>query len=256
MLLTIDIGNTNILLGLFEGEDLEHSWRLSTSEKRTRDELGIYIYNLLHQAKIDPAGLKGAMVSSVVPTLNTKLSAALKKYFRIKPLFLTYKSNLGISLKFDEPATAGPDRIANCIGGYELYGGPILIIDFGTATTFDLVSEKGEFIGGAIAPEMYMTAQNLFGKAALLPAVDLDLPTSVIGKDTAQNLNAGFVLGFIDLITGLIRRFRDEFADDLTVISTGGKGELLSRYVDDIESYQPFLTLKGLRIAWGRNRPT
>ncbi len=255
MLLTIDIGNTNILLGLFDGDDLKHSWRLSTDKKRTRDELGIYIYNLLHEAKIDPTKLKGAIASSVVPTLNTKLSAALKKYFNINPLFLTYKSNLGISLKFDEPANAGPDRIANCIGGYELYGGPILIIDFGTATTFDLVSEKGEFIGGAIAPEMYMTAQNLIDKAALLPAVELDLPTSVIGKDTAQNLNAGFVLGFIDLVTGLIRRFRNEFSNDLKIISTGGKGEFLSQHVEKIENYEPFLTLEGLKIAWGRNRP-
>lgn len=254
MLLTIDIGNTNILLGLFEGGDLEYSWRLSTDKRRTRDELGIYIYNLLQEAQIDTAGLKGAMVSSVVPPLNTKLSAALKKYFNIHPLFLTYRSKLGISLKVDEPANAGPDRIANCIGGYELYGGPLLIIDFGTATTFDLVSKKGEFMGGAIAPEMYMTAQNLIDKAALLPAVELVLPSSVIGKDTAQNLNAGFVLGFIDLVTGLIRRFRSESANDLRVISTGGKGELLTRQVDEIERYDPFLTLKGLKIAWGRNR--
>lgn len=254
MLLTIDVGNTNILLGLFKEDELLNSWRLSTNKKKTGDELGIYLSNLIREAQIDPEKIEGAMVSSVVPPLNSKLAHATRKYFDVKPLFLTYKSDLGLSLEFDEPANAGPDRIANCVGGYNLYGGPILIVDFGTAITFDLVSEKGDFLGGAIAPEMYITAENLFHKAALLPAVELDKPESVIGKNTVENINAGFVLGFVDLVTGLIRRFKREYATNLKVIATGGKGVLLSRLIDEIETYDPFLTLKGLRITWNRNR--
>jgi type III pantothenate kinase len=246
MLLTVDIGNTNILVGLFRGEDLIEHWRLATEKNRTPDEIGLLMLSLFREVKIKPQ-VEDIIISSVVPPLNNKFVGAFEKYFKRTPKFLSFDSAL-IKMDVEEPSAVGSDRIANSIAGYHIYGGPILIIDFGTAVTFDLVSEEGVFLGGAIAPEMELAASALFHKAALLPMVELELPESVIGKNTQDNIKAGFVLGFIDMIRGLIDRFKEHYPN-LKVIATGGKGEIFYKNIEAIEKYDPFLTLRGLMIA-------
>lgn len=251
MLLVCDIGNTNTVIGLFQGDELIEHWRLATEENRTPDEWGLFMQNLLKGVNVEPEGVEAVVVSSVVPSLNSKFVLAVEKYFHKTPKFLD-STFPHIEMDVEEPVAVGADRIANSIAGFHIYGGPILVIDFGTAVTFDLVSEQGVFLGGAIAPEMGLTAGALFQKAALLPAVGLDLPESVIGKNTRDNIRAGFVLGFIDMIKGLIDRFKGEYHPALKVIATGGKAELFYRNIAAIEEYDPFLTLKGLMIAWSR----
>ncbi len=251
MILVCDIGNTNIVLGIFAGEELVEQWRLTTEIDRTADELGLFIRSLLGGVGVEPRQVDGVLVSSVVPQMNSKFTTAVKKYLQKTPEFLT-ASSACLAMDVDDPTTVGPDRIANTIAGFALYGGPLLIIDFGTAVTFDLMSEEGVFVGGAIAPEMNLAAAALIQHAALLPAVDLTLPESVIGKNTKTNIQAGVLLGFIDLVSGLIERFKREYRSDLKVIATGGKGELFFRNIDAIEEYDPFLTLRGIMIAWSK----
>jgi type III pantothenate kinase len=235
MLLVLDVGNTNIVLGLFHDDALVHQWRVTTDRNRTDDELRLTTRSLLAEAQINPSDITGVAIASVVPSLNLPLTAAFE------------------SLTQGE---VGADRIANCIAAHTLYGGPILVLDFGTATTFDLVADDGRFLGGAIAPEMRLAARALTERAAQLHSVELKIPESVIGKNTATNIQAGVVLGYLDLVDGLIRRFRDEVGEPLQVIATGGKGEMFYQNLNSIPLYDPVLTLKGLRIWWSHNHNT
>ncbi|MBN1858223.1 type III pantothenate kinase [Candidatus Bipolaricaulota bacterium] len=249
MLLTLDIGNTHIVVGLFEGPRLAAHWRLMTDRNRTSDELRLDIRGLLGEANVDGSRIVGIAVSSVVPSLNQPLLDGLGA-FSDAPIRFLSAANSPILLHVDDPRSVGADRIANCIGAHHLIDGPALVIDFGTAVTFDLVSETGAFLGGAIAPEMLLAARALFDRAAQLHAVVLDVPPSVVGKTTEANLQAGIVLGFLDLVDGLIKRFRREVDGALTVISTGGRGKLFAEQLSGIETYVPFLTVDGLRLWW------
>lgn len=252
MLLAIDVGNTNITIGLFKGSKLIGEWRLSTNQQKTRDELGLRIKSLLQTGE-DPSLVPDAIaISSVVPYLNKALQEGLKKYIGPTPVFLHPPTNGIIKINTDEPQFVGPDRIANCIAGWYKYNTSCLIIDFGTATSFDLVSENGEFLGGAIAPEMEIALQTLYKRAALIPEIELSLPQKVIGKTTSESLNSGFVLGFISLIEGMIKRFKREYSEKLRVMATGGKGEIFFRQIDEIEIYEEYLALEGLRIWWSK----
>ena len=252
MLLVLDVGNTNIVLGLFHGEDLMHQWRVTSDRNRTADELRLTLRSLLAEANVDPANITGVAIASVVPSLNQPLAAAFEPLVSGKVAFLTAGTS-PIALDVEAPHTVGADRIANCIAAHTLYGGPILVLDFGTATTFDLAAEDGRFLGGAIAPEMRLAAQALTERAAQLYSVELSVPESVIGKNTATNIQAGVVLGYLELVDGLIRRFRQEVGTPLQVIATGGKGEMFYQNLDSIELYDPFLTLKGLRLWWNQH---
>ena len=247
MLLVLDVGNTNTVVGLFREDDLIRRWRLSTRREQTDDEFRLTIRSLLADAKIEAGEIAGVAIASVVPSLNGPLQAALAGLTRAGINFLTPDTS-PIVLDVETPATVGADRIANCLAAHALHGGPALVVDFGTATTFDLVAEDGRFLGGAIAPEMTLAGKALTDRAAQLASVALTVPQSVIGKTTAANIQAGVVLGFLDLVDGLIHRFADEMGPDLRVIATGGKGELFYRHIDAIERYDPALTLKGLRI--------
>jgi len=242
MLLTIDVGNTTTSIGLFAGSELKEHFRLSTLRERTPDEWGMGIAGLIGRPNVE-----GVMICSVVPPLNARLTEGIKKHLGQEARFLDYRSS-PIELAVEEPAAVGPDRIANSIAAQRIYGVPTLVIDFGTATTFDLVDEK--FLGGAISPEMELTAEMFVRRTALLPKVELRPPKTVIGKDTAENIRAGFVLGFIELIGGLIRRFQGEYPQKLKVVATGGKGELFYHEIAAISEYDPYLTLRGLQIAW------
>jgi type III pantothenate kinase len=254
MLLVLDIGNTNTVVGLFRGSDLVHRWRLSTQREQTDDEFRLTIRSLLVDAEIDAGQIAGVAIASVVPSLNTPLKGALAALTSASIDFLSPDTS-PIVLDVETPGSVGADRIANCLAAHALHGGPALVIDFGTATTFDLADVDGRFLGGAIAPEMTLAGKALTDRAAQLASVELAVPESVIGKTTAANIQAGVVLGFLDLVDGLIRRFVEEMGADLRVIATGGKGELFYRHIDAIERYDPALTLKGLCIWERQSKP-
>lgn len=249
MILAYDIGNTNIVVGLLDGERIIGRWRFTTRRERTPDEMRFEVRNVLAEAGVSAADIRGVAVASVVPALNPALDAGLRSLIDCEVLWLDARTS-PIQLDVDEPWSVGADRIANCVAGHALYGGPLLVIDFGTAVTFDLVSKEGAFLGGAIAPEMRLAADALTERAAQLFSVSLDVPETVVGRTTASNLRAGLVLGFFDLVAGLISRFRSEVDPSLRVLATGGKGKLYHDHIDSIEFYDPDLTLKGLRLCW------
>ncbi len=251
MLLVYDIGNTNIVVGLFDADRLIGHWRLTTDPLRTADELRLSARSILDEAGIDGDGIAGVAVASVVPSLNAPLKDGLRPLIEGEIRFLT-PANSPIPLRVDRPDTVGPDRIANSLAAFSFYGGPVLVLDFGTAVTFDLVGKDGSFLGGAISPGMHLAAGALVERAALLHSVELTPPSSVIGKTTAENIRAGVVLGYLSLVDGLIARFKAEVKGDLKVVATGGMGRLFHRELPAIEDYDPFLTLKGLAIAWSR----
>ncbi len=249
MLLTYDVGNTNIVVGLFDNDTLVAHWRFASARNRTGDELRLTTRSLLAEAHVDPSDISGIAVASVVPSLNAPLRRGLASLIN-GPVQLLNADSSPIPLRVEQPHNVGADRIANCIAGHAIHGGPLLVLDFGTAINFDLVSKEGEFLGGAIAPEMRLAARALTETAAQLHSVEWTIPESVIGKNTERNLQAGVVLGYLDLVAGLIERFRTECDCDLTVVATGGKGELFQHQLDAIEFYEPFLTLIGLRQWW------
>ncbi len=250
MLLVLDVGNTQTVVGLLSDAEIAQPWRIATDRNRTSDELRLLLGGLLREAGIDRRSLSGAAVASVVPSLNGPLHCALSSLGVPCVRFLTPAIS-PILLDVSAPQTVGADRIANCLAAHALVGGPALVLDFGTATTFDLVGEDGRFLGGAIAPEMALTARALTERAAQLYAVELTVPASVIGKDTASNLQAGVVLGFLDLVSGLIARFVRECGHpSLPVLATGGKGALFAEQLDAISRYEPWLTLRGLQLWW------
>jgi len=249
MILVCDVGNTQTVLGVFDGDDLTEHWRLSTDRNRTGDEFAILVRSLLHDVGLDD-DVSDVIVSSVVPSLRRTLRDGLSTVSGMAPRFLT-PATAAVRLDVSEPHAVGADRIANTIAAYALYGGPCLVIDFGTAMNFDLIGADGAFLGGAIAPEMQLAATALTERAAQLHSIPLDVPPSVIGKTTAENLQAGIVLGYLDLVDGLIRRFRACFDESLRVIATGGKARRFAEQLDAVDEYAPFLTLHGLRI-WGR----
>jgi len=251
MLLVYDIGNTNIVVGLFDGDRLLGHWRFTSDAVRTADELHLNARSILEEAGVDGKQIAEVAVASVVPSLNGPLKEGLEPLVDGRIRFLT-PLNSPISLRVDQPESVGADRIANSLAAHAIYGGPVLVLDFGTAVTFDLVAEDGSFLGGAIAPEMHLAAAAMVERAALLHSVELTPPSSVIGKTTAENIRAGVVLGYLALVDGLIARFKEEASPTLKVVATGGRGELFFRHLDAIEAYDPFLTLKGLAIAWSR----
>jgi len=248
MLLVADVGNTNITLGLFQGETLKADWRLASGSHRTPDELGVAIESMVKRV-VEVERVRGVMASSVVPRLNEALDFAFNRYVHQRPVFLS--ADMGVMpLDVPAPDSVGSDRICDCLAGYELYGGPLLIVDFGSATTFHLVSADGAFLGGAIAPQMKAAAATLFSNAAQLHEVTLDAPESVVGKTTDDNLRSGIVLGYLDLVGGLIARFKREVSEPLKVVATGGKGGFFHANLDAIDVYEPNLTMIGLRLAW------
>lgn len=249
MLLALDVGNTNITIGCFDGESIRKTWRISTTQILTPDEVGLKIRSLLSTSRIGPADITEAVISSVVPYLNKRLSTGLERYLNVSPTFLRPVGNGLVELKVDEPQEVGADRVANIIASREIYGGPGLIIDFGTATSFELYSGEGDFLGGAIAPEMETALEALVERAALLPEIELSLPKGPVGKTSIDNINSGFVLGFISMIEGMIQRFKEASeGENLIVVATGGKGELFAKEIEEIEHYEEDLVLEGLKL--------
>jgi len=254
-LLVIDVGNTNTVLGVFQGTQLRAQWRLTTNRAQTGDEYGILIRNLFALDGIQADQIAGIMVSSVVPPLNALLEEMAQKYFHLKALFLGPGTRTGVAIHYENPQEVGADRIANSVAAFEKYGGPCVIVDFGTAITFDVVSEKGEYLGGVIAPGLGISSDALFARTARLPRVEIRDPQRVIGTNTVGSIQSGLFYGAVGTVDGILDRLYAELGPQTKSIATGGQAALVagaSKYKLPLE---PALTLEGLRIIYERNLP-
>jgi type III pantothenate kinase len=250
-ILVVDLGNTNIVLGVYRGDTLLNSWRLATARERTADEYGILARQLVGHPK--ELSLEGAMIASVVPPLNGAMTFMVQKYFGIEPLFVEPGIKTGIAVHVDNPLEVGADRIVNCAAAHHEFGGPTIIVDFGTATTFDVVTENAEFVGGVIAPGLNISAEALFARAARLPRVDLRKPDRVIGTNTVVNMQSGIYFGYLGLVDGILSRIKKE-VPARKVVATGGLAAIFADDSEHIDTVDPELTLKGLKIIYDRNR--
>src|SRR6266550_4079408 len=250
-LLVVDVGNTNVVLGIYRDDELAGSWRLATARERTADEYGILAKQLIGDFA---AALDGAIVSSVVPPLNRAFAWMIEQHFGIEPLFVEPGVKTGIAIHVDNPQEVGADRIVNCVAAFERYGGPSIIVDFGTATTFDVVTADAKYIGGVIAPGILISAEALFARAARLPRVDIRRPPTVIGTNTVVNMQSGLYFGYLGLVDGMLARIKREVPDLKAVVATGGLAALLVADSEHIEHVDENLTLTGLKIIYDRNR--
>ena len=253
-LLVVDLGNTNLVLGVYRGDELVSSWRLATARERTADEYGILARQLIGDAL--HADLEGAIVASVVPPLNGAMTFMVQKYFDVEPLFVEPGVKTGIAIHVDNPLEVGADRIVNCAAAHEAYGGPTVIVDFGTTTTFDVVTANAEYIGDLIAPDLNISAETLFARAARLPRVDLKRPDHVIGTNTVVNMQSGIYFGYLGLVDGILARIKREVKDLKRVVATGGLASLFAQESEHIDEVDAELTLKGLKLIYDRNRGT
>lgn len=258
MLLAIDVGNTNIVLGVFRGAEIVHSWRLTTIRERTADELGILVRSLCAHHGIRGDEIAGIVMASVVPPLTGTMMMMAREYFGRTPLNLEPGVNTGMPVLYDNPREVGADRVVNGVAAYEQYGREaqraVIVVDFGTATTFDAVSARGEYLGGVICPGPQISADALFQRAARLPRIEVRKPERVIGTNTVASMQAGLFWGYVDMVEGLVRRMREELGGEVAVVATGGLASTVAPETRVIEHVDPELTLRGLRIVWERNQ--
>ena len=254
MILTLDIGNTNMKTALFEGMEMVEYWRLATNRNRTSDEYGMSLMNLLNHRSISPEQVEGIMMSSVVPQVNFTIEHMCRNYFGMEPMRIAPGVKTGINIKYENPRELGSDRIANAVAAYELYGGPCITIDFGTATSFGAISEKGEFLGGAICPGLKLAADALTENTAKLPRFELVKPEKVIGRNTVTNMQSGIVYGYIGQINYIVDRMKREMnVPGIKVIATGGLAVLVAGESHAIDVMDGLLTLKGLCLIYAKN---
>lgn len=254
MLATIDVGNTNITLGLYEGAELGPRWRFATNHQSMPDEYGLQFINMFNHAGIQVEDLTGICMASVVPPLTGILEEACRKYLKQEPLNVDAGVKTGVRILYENPRGVGADRIVDAAAVQKLYGGPACVVDFGTGTTFDAITDKGEYLGGAIAPGIGIAAEALFARGAKLMRVDLQRPPSAIGRNTTNALQSGLLFGYVGLVEGLVARFREELGPKMKVIATGGLAEVVAKETDVLEIIDPWLTLNGLQIIWELNR--
>ncbi len=253
MLLCIDIGNTNITLGLYEGERPGPRWRLASNHERMPDEFGLDVQSLLTYAGIPFGEVKGAAIASVVPPLTGRWVEVCQRILKCEPLVVDAGVRTGVKVRYEDPHAVGADRVVDAAAAYRLYGGPACIVDFGTATTFDAVSSTGDYLGGALAPGIGIAADALFERTAKLPRVEIARPPSPIGRNTVHSIQSGLLFGYVGLVEGLVTRFRAELGEGMRVIGTGGLVELIASETKVIQFVAPWLTLDGLRMIYDMN---
>ncbi len=254
MLLAVDVGNTHIVVGLFEAERLRAHWRIATRKDATADEMGVLLGSFFAEAGLERDRVLGMVVSSVVPDLNGAFARMGTKYFGQKALFVEPGIRTGIPILYENPHEVGADRIVNAVAALARYGAPVIVLDFGTATTLDVVSPRGEYLGGVIAPGLGISAEALFARAARLSRVDLRRPERVIGRNTEESIQSGLFHGYVSLVEGLVRRVRAEMGEEAKVVATGGLAHVLEGEMGFLDAVDPELTLEGLRLVWEKNR--
>lgn len=254
MILVFDVGNSNMVIGVFSEDNLVTHWRIRTDTQRTCDEYGIMIKALFDYQQLDIKFVKAVVISSVVPSLMMELERLSQKYFSCRPLVIGPGIKTGLAIKYENPREVGADRVVNAVAAFHKYGGPLIIVDFGTATTFCVVNDKGHYLGGAIAPGIVIASEALVAKAAKLPRVELTKPRSLIGKNTVASMQAGIIYGFVGQVEGIINRMKKEIEGSCRVVATGGLAQVIARETDAIEIVDDFLTLDGLRLIYEMNR--
>ncbi len=252
MLLAIDIGNTTIDIGLFKEKRLVQHWKIRTEREKTSDEYGITLLNLFAHSRVEVKKIKSVLVSSVVPPLTPAFEDLSQSLFRIKPLIVGPGLKTGMAILYENPLEVGADRIVAAVAAYEKHGGPCIVVDFGTATTFDAISSRGEYLGGAIAPGVQISAEALYLKTAKLPRIEIRKPKKAIGRTTVSSMQSGLYFGYIGLVSNIIEEMRKELGGEAAVVSTGGFGAQISHEIKSIDIYEPFLVLEGLRIIYER----
>jgi type III pantothenate kinase len=255
MILVMDVGNTNIVLGVYEGKKLLVSWRMATDKERTADEYGMFIVSLFNNEKLEVVEVEAIIIASVVPPIMYSLEHAIRKYFKHEPIIVGPGVKTGINIKYENPREVGADRIVNAVAGFELYGGPLIVVDFGTATKFEAISSKGEYLGGVICPGVKIAADALFQKASKLPRIELSKPENVIGRNTVANLQSGIIYGQIGQVDYIVTRMKKEMKEEnIRVVATGGLARLIAGEAETIDEINGQLTLDGLRIIYERNK--
>ncbi|MBI4714714.1 MAG: type III pantothenate kinase [Nitrospirae bacterium] len=256
MLLAIDIGNTNVVFGVIRGKEVLDYWRVGTDLHKTAEEYGILFREILRTAGVEPAEVRRGIVSCVVPPILSVFERMLLRYFKVKPLVVDHRFDSGLKILYDNPGEVGADRIVNAVAALELYGGPVIVVDFDTAVTFCAVSAEGEYLGGVITPGIQISLEALFQRASKLPRLTLACPGSVIGKDTVSSMQAGIVFGYAGMVDEIVGRMKVEMDGDPHVVATGGIAEIIAPQTRTIREINPMLTLEGLRILDERNRLT
>ena len=255
MILTIDVGNTNIVIGAFKEDELVAHWRMTTNIYKSSDELGIFIYNILKHNKIAVEQIENVVIASVVPDIMLSLENGIKKYLNIEPLIVGPGIKTGINIRTDNPKELGADRIVNGVAALYLYGSPAIVIDFGTATTFDVISEEGSYIGGVISPGINISADALWQRAAKLPKVEIQKPNKIIGKNTVDSMQAGLFYGYVGQVDYIVKKIKKELnSGNVKVIATGGLARLIAEESKAIEEVNDFISLHGLKIIYEKNK--
>lgn len=253
MIFVLDVGNTNIVLGVYEGEELKYHWRMETNRHKTEDEYGMIVKNLFEHVKLSLDSIEGIIISSVVPPIMFSLERMCVKYFNISPLVVGPGIRTGLNIKYENPREVGADRIVNAVAGINEYGGPLIIVDFGTATTYCYINDDKQYMGGAIAPGIGISTEALYSKAAKLPRIEIGRPDHIIGKNTVSAMQSGILYGYVGQVEGIVSRMKANSNNNPTVIATGGLAQLISKESDIIDVVDQFLTLKGLKLIYERN---
>src|SRR5690606_2579721 len=254
MLLVMDVGNTHIVLRLFQGDELLHHWRIQTDRNATEDEYAMLLKSLFEHVGIRMEEIDGVSISSVVPPLKQVLHLLVRKYFGLQPLVIGPGVKTGLNIQYENPREVGADRIVNAVAAIETYGPPLIIVDFGTATTFCFINEQGHYVGGAIVPGVHVSAEALHQRAAQLTRVEVVKPESVVGRNTVKAIQSGLFYGYVGVVDGIVNRMKRLLTKRPTVVATGGLAEMISKEAETIDVYDPLLTLRGLKIIYERNQ--